>query len=206
MPRFFFTGDQHLGHKRIIELSKRPFTSVEEHDTQIIDAWNKTVSRSDTVVTVGDFSMEGKYEDLRYKYIRHLHGNIIWIKGNHDSGWMKQSKVPFPVRHLWHKQIREGDRRKGAKGPFLACSHYPMRSWNRSQYGSFNLHGHCHGEIEPWYNQMDVGIDNAYKIFGDHRPIELLQIVEIIKETNKGAKGHDYHATHDDQNWVPWPL
>jgi calcineurin-like phosphoesterase family protein len=195
---WFFTSDQHLGHKNLLVRGLRSFATVEDMDTTILDEWNKTVSPKDTVVTLGDFSMEGKYDDLRYKYIRHLHGNIIWIKGNHDSGWMKPSKVPFPIRHVWHKQIREGGRRKGEKGPYLACSHYPMRSWNRSQYGSFNLHGHCHGTIEPWKNQMDVGIDSAYKITGVFRPFELDEIIKIIEITNRGAKDHDYHTAYDD--------
>ena len=45
-----------------------------------------------------------------------------------------------------------------------SLSHYPLVSWNHKPYGCFNLHGHCHGNIDE-YNEnsadlrVDVGID-----------------------------------------------
>jgi hypothetical protein len=44
----FFTSDHHFGHKRIIELAKRPFTSVDEMDEYMIVRWNDRVKPGDT--------------------------------------------------------------------------------------------------------------------------------------------------------------
>ena len=35
----FFTSDTHFGHRHILEFCKRPFSSIEEHDEQLIANW-----------------------------------------------------------------------------------------------------------------------------------------------------------------------
>ncbi len=35
-----------------------------------------------------------------------------------------------------------------------------MQVWPRSHYGSIQLFGHSHGELEPIGRQYDVGVDN----------------------------------------------
>lgn len=78
---YFFISDTHFGHKNIIEYCKRPFKSVEEMNDALIKNWNKVVSPEDTVFLLGDFVFRGKISLLKSI----LNGNIVWIKGNHDS-------------------------------------------------------------------------------------------------------------------------
>lgn len=185
--KWFFTADTHFGHANIMKHCNRPFKSVNEMDETLIDNWNMTVQPGSQIVFIGDLTLDHKYDRVRHNYIRHLTGNIIWVKGNHDY-WMKKSALEF--KHIYHKQFKDG--------PFVACCHYPLRSWNKSQHGGLQLHGHSHGEIEPWFNQFDVGVDNAYRLLGAYRPFELQEIFQIIKENNKMAKGHDYHTDYDN--------
>ena len=52
----FFTGDTHFAHRRIIELAKRPFTTVEEMDEVMIKRWNAVVTANDVVYHLGDLA------------------------------------------------------------------------------------------------------------------------------------------------------
>lgn len=45
----YFISDLHLGHRNILKLCNRPFSSIEEMDEIIIDNWNNKVHRDDTV-------------------------------------------------------------------------------------------------------------------------------------------------------------
>jgi calcineurin-like phosphoesterase family protein len=50
----YFTADLHLGHANIINHCDRPFSSVEEMDEHLINAWNSRVRPNDTVYIIGD--------------------------------------------------------------------------------------------------------------------------------------------------------
>jgi len=50
----YFTSDLHLGHRNVLKLCNRPFSSIEEMDEIIIDNWNKKVHRDDTVYIMGN--------------------------------------------------------------------------------------------------------------------------------------------------------
>lgn len=43
----FYWSDLHLGHNKVAEL--RGFSTTEDHDAAIIDAWADTVTTRDTV-------------------------------------------------------------------------------------------------------------------------------------------------------------
>ncbi len=52
----FFTADTHFGHASILKHCTRPFTSVDEMDSALIENWNSIVSRKDSVYILGDFA------------------------------------------------------------------------------------------------------------------------------------------------------
>ncbi len=141
---YFFTADQHYGHNNIIKHCNRPFDSVEDMDKVLIDNHNSVVEDRDIVIHVGDFCWHKK-KDKVSKYIKQLNGQHIFIKGSHDY-WLKD-------RFIWEKKIEE---------QWVVACHYAMRTWSRSHYGSWMLHGHSHGRLDHMKNQWDVGVDNNY--------------------------------------------
>lgn len=57
--RIFFTSDLWLGRNNIIDIYKRPFSSVEEMNSTIIERWNTTVGNDDIVFVLGNCVYDG---------------------------------------------------------------------------------------------------------------------------------------------------
>lgn len=150
--KVFFTSDQHYGHTNIIEYCKRPFSSVEEMDEVLIQNHNKVVKPWDTVYMLGDLAIwrsPHKIVDLARK----LNGTKILIMGNHDK-----ITPGFPGKEVFRFMELIGSNWDGFD-PTLC--HFPMLSWNKSHHGTFQLHGHTHGNIpfDPKIRRLDVGVD-----------------------------------------------
>jgi calcineurin-like phosphoesterase family protein len=165
MSQYWFTADMHFGHDNIIEHCYRPFTTVDIMNKELIVSWNEYVKPQDVVVHIGDFCL-GIYKQAQ-QYLKQLNGNIIFVYGNHDH-WWKGTK-----RYAYNKKI--GD------VLYVYCSHYPYRTWPRHKTNGWNLHGHCHGNLPPLYNQYDVGIDCSYHDFGIYRPYNVEDLNKLIK-------------------------
>jgi calcineurin-like phosphoesterase family protein len=109
----FFTSDCHFNAQRTIDISKRPFRRLEELNKTLINNWNNTVSKNDTVFILGDFG------DL--SYAKFLNGEKILIKGNYERGYYTDDELKqyfdivypdtimyVPVEHngqLYHLQL-----------------------------------------------------------------------------------------------------
>lgn len=158
----WFTSDSHLGHKRILELTKRPFASVEEMDEAIIERWNERVAQEDTVYHVGDFAFAE-----HNLYLPRLNGHKILILGNHDH----KNRVKKAVG--WHS-IHEILKVKVDEQSIILC-HYGMRVWRNSHHGYLHFYGHSHGNLGGDSQSLDVGVD-----CWDFRPVSLEEIRERL--------------------------
>lgn len=149
----YFTSDLHLGHKNIIEYSKRPFSSVEEMNEAIIERWTKTVKPGDQIYFLGDFAL--CKEDIAIPMLKRLTGQKFIVFGNHDK-YLRKSKI-FLEYWAWakdHAEIKIGDQK-------IVLNHYAFRTWNQMHRGSYNFHGHSHGSLPEldYLRQCDVGVD-----------------------------------------------
>ena len=81
----------------------------------------------------------------------------------------------------------------GAKGGFrhLVLFHYPMLTWDRAHYGSWHLHGHCHGSLDPKFvsTRMDVGWDVW------RRPISYEDIKRHLKDREYVVVDHHFYGS-----------
>lgn len=180
MATFWFTADLHLGHGNIIRYCLRPFLSPEEreralreprgrwrvsaetvelHDRALLDAINTSVAEEDTLWILGDFCW-GRLDVARTYRDRILCGSVHLVWGNHDHR---------SIRPLFGQAIEQG--MIEVEGQDLWLNHYPMRSWNRSFHGTWQLYGHVHGRLaqedaaHPTLLTRDVGVDAC-----DYRP------------------------------------
>lgn len=178
--KVLFTSDTHFTHSNIIKYCNRPFESVKEMDDCLIDNWNSIVNKGDTVYHLGDFGFtpKAKTEGIErlQKICNRLKGNIILIKGNHDTNVDKVKR--FDIIKDYHVIHSHNTR--------FVLFHYPMRSWQFMNHGSLHLFGHCHSNMPPHYKSFDIGIDNVAKIFGsgkqsDYRPITIDEVIGYAK-------------------------
>ncbi len=166
MSNTWFTADTHFGHKNMISWGDRPFSSVEEMDTYLLDLWNTTISPKDDVYFLGNLALHNPKT-----YIPKLNGHIYFIRGNHDTqstSWYEK----FP-NIMWVKDFYRFKR----LDIYIALMHYSMRIWPRSHYNSWHLFGHSHGRMGDLNTgkSFDVGIDAWDRI------LSLDEVVEIMK-------------------------
>lgn len=147
----WFTADQHFRHENVVSFCNRPFSSIEEHDEHLIQAWNSRVGKGDRVYVLGDFCWRGDATPI----MNRLKGQMFLIRGNHDLRSLRKHTRWVSVRG-W-KEIKVEDQH------IIMC-HFPLATWPGSKRGVWMLHGHVHNgighdklPIVPW--RFDVGVD-----------------------------------------------
>ncbi len=193
----FFTSDLHIDHKNICKYTNRKdCTDTEHHQEWIIDIWNSQVSKSDIVYHLGDFMFSGKYDNV-CDIISQLNGTKMFILGNHckSSVWSKirdnrQTDKRLSSVGVVDKIITRHFNTDFGKQMFVMC-HFPFAVWWDQHYGSIHLHGHSHGSFQQEGRCLDVGIDNAYNEFREHRLYELNEVTEIMLDIE--VVSNDYH-------------
>ena len=193
----WFTSDLHIGHLRIIELTDRPFNSVEEMNEILIENYNALVRPEDTCYHLGDCCMGQLITTL--PLLKQLNGHkILAALGNHDRPSKlfhhktEQRRGEWTIKYLdYFEEIYESMELQvpGFEKPWL-LHHLPYRDDSfidhayEGRYREFQpidegqilLHGHIHSTWkykEP--RQVNVGVD-----VWDYRPVSLDQIVGLL--------------------------
>ena len=73
--RWFATSDTHFGMERTLQLSRRPFRTVEEMDFALISNWNKKIRSKDGIIHLGDFGSPIYYPKLNFGEMKLVLGN-----------------------------------------------------------------------------------------------------------------------------------
>ncbi len=190
MSNIWLTSDSHFGHTNIAgpKISNwtsgyRDFNSVHEMNMALVDGINKYVKEDDILYHLGDWSFGGVHNILQFRnYI--VCKNVHLILGNHDQ-------------HIVDKEIKYHDTSFNPIEIFssvqdvltldigktkLFLSHYSHRVWLGSHKGVIHLYGHSHGSIPDYGKSMDVGVDVAFKKFGEYRPFNIGDITNIMSK------------------------
>ncbi|OWK35479.1 metallophosphoesterase [Fimbriiglobus ruber] len=131
MSEVYFIADSHFGHCGIIQFSEtkpfRPFTTIEEHDAELVRRWNSVVGPKDMVWHLGDFCFGKRNLEIAAQ----LNGNKKLVMGNHDM-------------YATEDYLRYFTRLSGAveyKGMIL--THVPVHESQLARW-YMNVHGHLH--------------------------------------------------------------
>ncbi len=143
------TADTHFGHAGALSLYRRPFASVAEMNTAMLERWNAAVGPEDDVWHLGDFALRIN-ASAAAGLLRALHGRKHLVTGNNDTPDIVALPEWSSVQS--YAEIVVDGRR-------LVLCHYAFRTWNGVAKGALNLHGHSHGRLKPLPRQKDVGVD-----------------------------------------------
>jgi len=145
-----FTADNHFGHERTLELSKRPFLSVKEMDWTMVGNWNAIVSDEDTVYHLGDF---GDPEMAKY-----LNGNIKLLPGNYDTEEVQLRLVKLGVGRYGAPDGVNMEKLVVDSHAF-SIVHEPTTNNGQAMDGTFMLFAHVHKLCMIKRNGLNVGVD-----------------------------------------------
>jgi calcineurin-like phosphoesterase family protein len=152
VSELWFTGDTHFGSKRTLELSKRPFNSVEEMDEYMIDRWNRLVEDDDFVFHIGDFG--------DYSVCKRLKGSIILLLGNYEREDIRTGRETLESlrENYCFEKVYEQDilnLEDAENNLSLSLVHEP----SKRNLDRFTLFGHVHGLQKVKKNALNVGVD-----------------------------------------------
>ena len=197
----FFTADLHHHHGNIMKYCRRikfmndyekcvmdsgdnnmikklriSQESIEQMDNTIIQNINGMVSEKDTLCILGDLGFFKHQIDVK-NIIDKIHcRNIYYIMGNHDNSFYINNYISKVYDQVSIKVCNQ----------LIVLNHYPMLRWDHSHHGSWQLFGHCHGNMNSWIDKympetkiLDVGIDTH-----DYRPWSFSEIKRYMDTKN----------------------
>lgn len=186
----WFTSDTHFGHTNIAgpKISNwssgyRDFNSVHEMNMALVNGINKYVKEDDILYHLGDWSFGGVHNILQFRNLI-ICKNVHLILGNHDQHIVdkeiKYHETSFNPIEIFSSVQDVLTLDIGKTKLFL--SHYSHRVWLGSHKGVIHLYGHSHGSIPDYGKSMDVGVDVAFKKFGEYRPFNIGDITNIMSK------------------------
>ena len=151
--KIWFTSDTHFGSQRTLEMSKRPFKSVEEMDWTMIKNWNERVSNKDTVYHLGDFGDWNKIGYLNFS-------KMLFLPGNYDRD------KPYDVDIAINFNVLTSPAEIDLYDAMYTLVHEPEHATDPDD---FYLFGHIHKLQMVKKNGLNVGVDchNFYPIDTD---------------------------------------
>ena len=158
----------HIGHKNILHLCNRPFSSIEEHDHALVDNHNSVIAEVDLVYDLGDFAYRCSAE-YAVSVLRKLNGRRVILWGNHDKPLrqaLQRGMIDDLIKSGKVQLIGSSDPRQSTsymatiEGHDCWLSHYAHRTWPRAFRKAIHCFGHSHGNLSDLYRSTDVGVDN----------------------------------------------
>lgn len=166
----YISSDHHFDHSNIIEYTDRPFESVEEMNTELLNNWNKTVDETDTVLYLGDLSLGTTGQQK--EWLNRLNGEFIFITGNHDEITMNTENCVPVFKSLEFEY----------SGIQFYATHYPEDIPNMR----WLLHGHVHNndpQEHPFYDPRNNKLNLSVEVT-DYKPVSMEEVVDFIRTKN----------------------
>ena len=172
----WLTSDLHLFHSNIIKYCNRPYPNCFSMNKDIIDTINKNIHQDDLLINLGDIG----FNSVKYitDELSKINCNQIFVSGNHDRksliNALIEKYIVFEKQTILDVYFNDIHYK-------VHLAHNPDDIQYNDEKNNIFLYGHLHDkEVKnKRFNQMNIGWDQ----FG--RPIELKEIINIIKQNKK---------------------
>lgn len=155
----YFISDLHIGHTNVLAYDNRPFKTIEEHDSVIMQNWNARVTGSDDVYILGDIGFANS--ETISNYYRQLKGNKHLILGNHDKMFFRKENEKL-FKNVFCEVVDYMELYLDKKHSIVLC-HYPIPCFKNSFHGWLHFYGHVHNSFDSNMMEHDkMLIQNLY--------------------------------------------
>jgi len=181
----WFISDTHFLHTNIIKYCNRPFISIDEMDTTILNNINRLVAQDDTLWHLGDFAYGRLATVESITFIRNQIRckNINLIVGNHDKAILKNDNLKRLFNNTYNYYLGYIDRWKFLMTHRPPALKYNTDDWNwektlwdseRSK-NAICLHGHTHNNSHRNPHNLSVELWN-------YCPVSINEVVNRCTE------------------------
>lgn len=152
----FFWSDMHLGQECRSWSEplyvKRGFSSLQEHDSALVQRWNEKVSHDSTVFNLGDMLFGYDGERRLKNYFEMLNFRKMYLLfGNHTAGMKQIFEQIEGNEYIVNSEkivvFCPSYMEAVVNGTYCVLSHYAIASFNQQGKGAFMIHGHSHGNL-----------------------------------------------------------
>ena len=169
MSKIFVTGNMQFGRPSIITKMKRPFASLEEMHTVLIEKWNTVVGLNDTVYHCGNFAWD---PDTAESILNKLNGKIYLIPGENDNAILDlTTNNSMPKHAAIINKIVEVDS--------IECvlTYWPLTAWPKQSSKYYNVHGFPNRKHLS--NHKSKSLNVACDFWG-YKPVEIETVKELV--------------------------
>ena len=183
----FYTADTHFGDQRCMSSCHRPFTSLEEMRTQMMDRWNTVVTPADTVYHLGDV---GTCPNLLLKWIlQRLNGYKVLVRGNHDKHLTHDFWKKLGFKESWDNIEME------IGGKKCLLRHEPLEIKKIPAGIHVVVCGHIHNIRPAPPKNLCISVElTNYMPLAEQQLIDLMKVVPKKYTTTSTTKGTEEHG------------
>ena len=168
--KIFATGNQQFGRKGAIKKFKRPFSTVQEMNHNMIDAWNSVVAEDDHVYVLGNFAWDPITSD---EIIGQLNGIIHLIKGEFDQATEDIAELHEYKLNICDRDIQIDDKHE------LVLSHWPLHEWHNKKKGYHSVISFPGNKYKSNHKQSLINVNCDSWSF---KPVELKKLKDLFAE------------------------
>ena len=156
--RTWIFSDPHFEHEASVAIFGRPFRSCHHGDGYLLEQWTRDVLDHDTVICLGDVTMDRPTDGLIDR-LRRRPGRKILVAGNHDNAHIRRLRRAFDevaaCAHL-------------AGEPHLLFTHVPL---DEVPAGCVNVQGHVHRKRSVDLHRINVSVEQI-----GYRPVPVADV------------------------------